>query len=95
MKIEWTHEADALLAGYVDRASQWSDEGGRRLAERILRRVQLLEQFPLIGRMVPEYEVERLREIIEPPYRIIYQVYADRVEIVTIRHSAEDLRPSS
>ncbi len=41
--------------------------------------------------MVPEYQLERFRELIEPPYRIMYQVFADRVEIVTIRHGAEDL----
>lgn len=41
--------------------------------------------------MVAEYQLERFQELIEPPYRIMYQVFVDRVEIATIRHSTEAL----
>ena len=64
-----------------------------RLVARINFRVDGLASHPRKGRVVPEYNIERFRELIEPPYRIMYQVFADRVEIATIRHSAELLPP--
>ncbi len=93
MRIEWTSEASALLDEYAERASAWSEGAGLRLVERILQRVRVLEEHPLIGRVVPEYGIPRFRELIEPPYRIMYDIFSDRVEIIAIRHSAENLRP--
>lgn len=40
----------------------------------------------------PEYGVPLLRELIEPPYRIVYEVFTDRVEIVIVRHGQEDFK---
>lgn len=94
MRIDWTFEAEALLDEYAERASGWSTGAGQRLVERIIGRVSTLQAHPLIGRVVPEYGLTRFRELIEPPYRIMYEVLADRVEIVAIRHSAELLEPA-
>lgn len=92
MIIDWTDEAEAALDAIVERLKSFSEEAGTNLARRIHERVLVLAEHPRIGRMVPEYGLERFRELIEPPYRIMYQVFADRVEIATIRHSAELLR---
>lgn len=54
-------------------------------------RVDALETYPRLGRVMPEYGVPALRELIEGDHRIIYEVFPDRVEIVTIRHGAESL----
>lgn len=32
--------------------------------------------FPRLGRIVPEIEDENVREIIKPPYRIIYELFS-------------------
>jgi toxin ParE1/3/4 len=50
----------------------------------------LLAQFPEIGRIVPEEQNERIREIILPPYRIIYQVLPEiqAVAIARVWHGA-------
>ncbi|HET9054991.1 MAG TPA: type II toxin-antitoxin system RelE/ParE family toxin [Cyclobacteriaceae bacterium] len=53
-----------------------------------------LEDFPLIGRSVPEFEFTsvNLREVIYKGYRIIYRVNADAdVEVATVAHEREDL----
>jgi plasmid stabilization system protein ParE len=53
-------------------------------------KVDLLEQFPQIGRVVPEAQDENIREIILPPYRIIYRVLAENgaVAIARVWHGA-------
>lgn len=43
--------------------------------------------------MVPEYEAEDIREVIEKPYRLIYHLGSDQIEILAVVHSAQ-LLPS-
>lgn len=48
-----------------------------------------LELFPESGRMVPEVNRKDIRELIWRGYRIVYQVKADEVEVLTIRHGRQ------
>jgi toxin ParE1/3/4 len=41
--------------------------------------------FPRLGRIVPEVEDENVREIIKPPYRIIYELFPDQPRPVIMR----------
>jgi plasmid stabilization system protein ParE len=43
------------------------------------------------GRIVPEDPYGDLREVIVPPYRVIYEINDDVVEIKTVRHGAQIL----
>ena len=47
---------------------------------------------PLAGRMVPERELPQIRERIVGPYRMIYRITSDGVEILMIHHGARHLR---
>ena len=40
------------------------------------------------GRIVPELADPKLREVIDAPYRIVYRVRDDVLEILTVVHSA-------
>lgn len=61
---------------------------------RLFVKTQILEVFPNMGRIVPEYQLEWLREIIEGSYRIVYKIdqKSDRIEIVTVHHSKQQLK---
>jgi len=37
---------------------------------------------------VPEYQTDDIRELIEKPYRIIYRIKADRIDVVAVIHGA-------
>jgi toxin ParE1/3/4 len=41
------------------------------------------------GRKVPEFEAEDIREIIETPYRIIYRIKPDQVDVLSVVHSKQ------
>lgn len=57
---------------------------------RLIRTVDRLRDFPNSGRVVPEFERQLVREIVERPYRIIYRlVRDDEVHILTIHHAAK------
>jgi toxin ParE1/3/4 len=62
------------------------------MVARILRRTQQLSEFPRSGRRVPEFGFENLREVVEPPYRIIYRIKGELVEVASVLHSSRKLR---
>jgi plasmid stabilization system protein ParE len=61
--------------------------------EDILATIDQLERLPIMGRHVPERPREDLRELIKPPYRIVYRV-GNAIRILTI-FRASRLFPSS
>ncbi|MEA1950673.1 MAG: type II toxin-antitoxin system RelE/ParE family toxin [Planctomycetota bacterium] len=57
------------------------------------RRSEQIAAFPLSGHIVPEYEVDDIREVFERPYRLIYRVTSDRVDVLAVVHGAQMLPP--
>jgi plasmid stabilization system protein ParE len=54
-------------------------------------RVELLRDLPEQGRVVPEWHESSVREVSQKPYRIIYEVLEDRIEILTLSHFRQKL----
>jgi toxin ParE1/3/4 len=67
-------------------------EAGKRLTAEIIARIERLGAHPLSGRVVPEFRVEHLREIISPPFRIVYRHDKSKVRIVRIWRSERPLK---
>jgi len=67
-------------------------EAGMKLVAGIVSSIERLEAHPLSGRMVPEFMVEHLREIISPPFRIVYRYEKSRVRIVRVWRSERLLK---
>jgi toxin ParE1/3/4 len=63
------------------------------MIDRLTRRSEQLAVFPRSGRMVPEYEAPDIWEVIERPYRIIYRIKPDQIDILAVVHSAQLLPP--
>lgn len=59
-------------------------ETGARLVEEIIARVEGLIDHPDLGRVVPEFGQSFLRELIHPPFRIVYRRDPDAVRVVRI-----------
>lgn len=43
----------------------WSEESARALRAAIIERGEQIAEFPQSGRMIPEFQVEQLREVLE------------------------------
>ena len=64
-----------------------------RLMDKIIERVDVLEHHPKIGRKVPEFDNEQIRELIEGNYRIIYRIESDdQLGIARVHHAARMLK---
>lgn len=73
-------------------AEQQVAEVGRRLSEEIITKIESLQAHPDMGRIVPEFGVAALRELIHPPFRIVYRREPGKVRIVRIRRSERMLK---
>jgi plasmid stabilization system protein ParE len=68
-------------------AGQQVPEVGDRLLREIVARVERLAEYPESGRIVPEFGLPQLREIIHPPFRIVYRLDEERVRVVRVWRS--------
>ena len=89
-KIIWSRQARDDLRDIVTFIAARNRPLAESFGFRLMAKVDLLEQFPKIGRVVPEEQDESIREIIFPPYRIIYRVLAENhiVAIARVWHGA-------
>ena len=65
---------------------------GVRLVAEVFQRVEVLADHPDLGRVVPEFDQSTLRELIHPPYRIVYRRDPERVSVVRVWRSERLLK---
>jgi len=65
---------------------------GEKLLREIIAQVERLTNFPESGRIVPEFQIMNLREIIFPPFRIVYRLDKNRARIVRVWRSERLLK---
>lgn len=68
-------------------ADQGVPEMGDGLVAEIFDRIDVLRDHPDMGRIVPEFERAFLRELIHPPFRIVYRREPKYVRIVGVWRS--------
>ena len=61
----------------------------RDWAKRLFHAPDALAGHPRMGRMVPELARPDIREILLPPYRILYRLRRGTCQILTVRHSRQ------
>ncbi len=87
-QVKWTPQAlddlDAICLFIARDAPQYAYV----FADRLFRAAERLEEFPSSGRIVPEFGMEDLREIIIGSYRLIYRLHDGEVQILTVHHGA-------
>ena len=88
MNVVWTDEALRHLDGIFRHIAEDSPIYARRMVDRITQRSRQIGVFPHSGRMVPEYGDIEIREVIEPPYRIVYRVASNRADVLAVFHGA-------
>jgi plasmid stabilization system protein ParE len=84
VNVVWS--ADALEG--LDSAVFWRDAfvsgSGARFAARVMKRLEDVSRFPLLGRVVPEFDSEQIREVLEAKYRIVYRVSSDHIVVIAV-----------
>jgi addiction module RelE/StbE family toxin len=89
MKVYWTRNAIKHLTNIYEYIALNSPTYARRMVDRITQRSEQISTQPFSGRKVPEYETEDIRELIEKPYRIIYRLKQDQIDILAVIDGAQ------
>ena len=91
MRVHWTNTAIEHLLAIYEYLSPHSPVYAQQIIDKLIRRSEQSAVFPLSGRMVPEYETQDIREVIEKPYRLIYRVKSEQVDVLAVVHTAQIL----
>jgi plasmid stabilization system protein ParE len=88
--------AESAIRDLEDVQAYYAGEGlpdaGKRLVAEIMSASERLSSHPRSGRVVPEFNVEHLREIVYPPFRLVYRHDKNKMRIVRIWRSERLLR---
>ena len=90
--------AESALADLESLRDWYTSEGvpevGERLVSELVNRIETLSDHPDMGRVVPEFNQRSLRELIHPPYRIVYRREPAQIRIVRVWRSERVLELS-
>ena len=92
MKITWSPLAAEQvrdIASYIalDKpsvAEQWIDK--------IFDSAEQLIDFPKSGRVVPELQINSIRELVQGNYRVIYKIQDNSISVLTVKSYRQQLR---
>lgn len=83
--------AESALADLEALRSWYAEQGVPDMGERLLREItesiEALAEHPEMGRIVAEFEQPFLRELIRPPFRIVYRRDPKHARIVRVWRS--------
>jgi toxin ParE1/3/4 len=85
-RVTWSLEAVEdieSIAEYIERDSLFYAQS---VVSQILATSRKIEEFPLIGRMLPEVGDENIRERFVYSYRLAYQIRPQKILIVAVIH---------
>jgi toxin ParE1/3/4 len=88
-QIRWTTEASDQLVAAVECIQEDNPTAARNVAQSVIDRIAALASFPVMGR---PGEVKGTRELISPPYIVVYRYTDEIVEVLHIWHGAQDWR---
>jgi addiction module RelE/StbE family toxin len=84
MKLFWTETAKQDLKAIRRYIATDNPAAAKRWIDRLRIRARNALHAPLAGRKVPEFMRDEIRELIEGNYRIVYQVFEDRLVVLTV-----------
>ncbi len=90
-RVSWTSQAYADLDAIYAYIARGNERYADVVSGKIVLAVLDLETFPLIGRVVPEYGLPDVRELIRAPYRIVYRILETEVHILMVHHASRPL----
>lgn len=91
MKIVWSPLSVDRLSEIAEHIARDNPSAAERLIDEIFIKVEHLKSFPDMGRIVPETNHRKIRELISTPYRIIYRIEEKQISILTVRHGKQIL----
>jgi toxin ParE1/3/4 len=84
--VKWSKPAKLDLRQIYDFIAKDSRFYAQKVSLELVEKSEKLEIFPEIGRIVPEIGDPNLRELLIYSYRLIYEIFPNKIEVLTIIH---------
>ncbi len=85
-RLEWSAEAIEDIEAIASFIEKDSLTYAQAVVSKFLEKAEILQEFPEMGRTVPELNTEHIREIFVYSYRLVYKVYENKILIVAVIH---------
>lgn len=94
-EVEWTLAAERDVNDIHRFIAERSRDNADRVIARLRQAAERLADFPESGRAVPESRRPNNREVIVPPYRVVYHYDSgsSRVVILAVFHGSRPIPP--
>ncbi len=85
-RLKWSEEAledIESIANYIEKDSPFY---AKSVVSKIFEKAEILQEFSELGRKVPEFDDETIREIFVYSYRLIYKLNEEEILFVAVAH---------
>ena len=88
-EVIWSDSAIQDLNDIGEYISKDSEKYAEITVSQLFSSTDILEDHPKAGKVVPEFEIDAIRELIRGNYRIVYQlIETQEIQILGVHHSA-------
>lgn len=100
VEIDMTDRAMKDIDEIAEYRARFSENAARVYIKKIYATIDLLRTFPNLGKVSPELDYPKVREILAGPYKIYYHIVSEKlIRIITINFSGlpldfDKLRPN-
>lgn len=93
VELRWSEHAENNLRSIYEYIAEDSKIYAYRYVKKLIKTVDKLKCFPLMGRVVPEFTDQTIHEVIYQNYRIVYRFteITSMVEILAVVHASRDV----
>ncbi len=88
--VTWSLPAKDDLRQVRDFIARDSIYYAEKVAKDVVEKSEILDQFPQVGRIVPEIGNPNIRELFVHSYRLVYEVASAGVVILAVIHNKRD-----
>lgn len=89
--VIWTTHASSQLRNIHHYIAQNSVIYAKRTVLDITNKIKILDDFPQIGKVVPEIQQDHIRELSIHSYRLLYQIDHSNIYVLAIVHKGQIL----
>ena len=93
VEVKWSDQAIEDIDNIAEYIALDSTRYAELQVNDFFERAEILDEYPLAGRIVPEIKDKNIRELIVGSYRLIYVILREeRIDILTVYHTARLLK---
>lgn len=89
--VHWTIRARNRLHKIKRDIEEDNPAAALKLVEAILHKADMAGEKEELGKKVPEYDRQDIRQLREQSYRIIYRIKDEQIDVLTVKHVRQRL----